>query len=77
MHQNAPDRTPESVHPLLSIVPPREQPEIGLEGLPIMSHYIHMLDVTIMSAGQKTQLPCWRGKLSQVDAFVLVATVSE
>ena len=61
----------------LALMPPRDQPEIGSEGLPLVSHYVHMRDVTIMSAGQKIKLPCWRGKMSQVDAFVLGATVSE
>jgi hypothetical protein len=61
----------------LALVPPRDQPSIGPSGLPIVSRYVHMRDVTIMSAGHKLKLPYWRGKMSQVDAFVLGATVSE
>lgn len=61
----------------LALVPPRDQPAIGPEGLPIISRYIHMRDVTIMNAGHKIQVPCWRGKMSEVDAFVTGATVSE
>jgi hypothetical protein len=61
----------------LALVPPRDQPAMGQEGLPIISRYIHMRDVTIMSAGHKIQVPYWRGKLSEVDAFVTGATVAE
>ena len=61
----------------LALVPPRDQPEIGQEGLPVISRYIHMRGVTIMSAGHKVTLPFWRGKLSEVDAFVLGAAASE
>ncbi|HEX9133517.1 MAG TPA: hypothetical protein VF844_14595, partial [Ktedonobacteraceae bacterium] len=58
-------------------VPPPDQPEIGPEGLPVVLRYVHMRDVTIMSAGHKMKLPFWRGKMSQVDAFVVGATASE
>ena len=61
----------------LALVPPPDQPEIGPEGLPVVWHYIHMRDVTIMSAGHRIKLPFWRGKLSEVDAFVVGATASE
>jgi hypothetical protein len=61
----------------LVLVPPRDQPEIGPEGLPIISRYVHMRDVTIMSAGHKVKLPFWRGKMSEVDAFVVGAAASE
>ncbi len=61
----------------IALVPPRDQPEIGPEGLPVVSRYIHMRDVTIMSAGHKMKLPFWRGKMSEVDAFVLGAVASE
>ncbi len=61
----------------LALVPPRDQPEIGPEGLPVISRYVHMRDVTIMSAGHKVKLPYWRGQLSAVDAFVLGAAASE
>jgi hypothetical protein len=58
-------------------VPPRDQPEIGPEGLPVVLRYVHMRDVTIMSAGHTMKLPCWRGKISRVDAFVVGATALE
>ena len=61
----------------LALVPPRDQPEIGHEGLPVISRYVHMRDVTIMSAGHRVELPFWRGKMSEVDAFVVGATASE
>ncbi len=61
----------------IAAVPPRDQPEIGPEGLPVVSHYVHMCDVTIMSAGHKMKLPFWRGKIREVDAFVVGATASE
>ncbi len=61
----------------LTLVPPRDQPEIGPEGLPVISRYLHLRDVTIMSAGHSIKLPVWRGKLSEVDAFVMGATASE
>ncbi len=61
----------------IALVPPRDQPEIGPEGLPVVSRYIHMRDVTIMSAGHKIKVPCWRGKIGEVDAFVVGATATE
>jgi len=61
----------------LALVPPRDQPTIGPEGLPVVWRYVHMRDVTIMSAGHKMKVPFWRGKISEVDAFVLGATASE
>ena len=61
----------------IALVPPRDQPEIGPEGLPVVSRYIHMRDVTIMSAGHKIKVPYWRGKIGEVDAFVVGATASE
>ncbi|HLX56126.1 MAG TPA: hypothetical protein VKR83_03800 [Ktedonobacteraceae bacterium] len=61
----------------IALVPPGDQPEIGPEGLPVVSRYIHMRDVTIMSAGHKIKVPYWRGKISEVDAFVVGATASE
>ncbi len=60
-----------------ALIPPSDQPEIGPEGLPIISRYIHMSDVTIMSAGHKIKVPYWRGKISEVDAFVVGATAGE
>lgn len=61
----------------VALVPPRDRPEIGPEGLPVVSRYIHMRDVTIMSAGHKIKVPYWRGKISEVDGFVVGATASE
>ena len=60
-----------------ALVPPHDQPEIGPEGLPVLSRYIHMRDVTIMSGGHRIKVPYWRGKLSEVDAFVVGATPGE
>ncbi len=60
-----------------SLIPPAEQSEIGPEGLPILYRYAHLRDVTIMSAGHKVKLPYWRGKLSEIDAFVLGASSGE
>lgn len=75
------EREPETADALreyyLALVPPRDQPEIGPEGLPIVFRYIHMSDVTIMSAGHKIKVPYWRGKISEVDAFVVGATAGE
>ncbi len=74
-------REPETADALreyyMALVPPPDQPEIGLEGLPVVSRYIHMCDVTIMSAGHKIKVPYWRGKISEVDAFVVGATAGE
>jgi hypothetical protein len=61
----------------IALVPPRDQPEIGTEGLPVVSRYIHMRDVTMMSGGHKIKVPYWRGKISEVDAFVVGATAAE
>ena len=61
----------------IALVPPGNQPEIGPEGLPVVSRYIHMRDVTMMSGGHKIKVPYWRGKISEVDAFVVGATASE
>lgn len=61
----------------IALVPPGDSPEIGPEGLPVVSRYIHMRDVTIMSGGHKIKVPYWRGKISEVDAFVVGATASE
>ncbi len=61
----------------LALVPPPDQPGMGPEGLPVISRYLHLRDVTIMSAGHSIKLPFWRGKLSKVDAFVVGATASE
>jgi hypothetical protein len=61
----------------IALVPPRDAPEIGPEGLPTVSRYIHMRDVTIMSAGHRIKVPYWRGKIREVDAFVVGATAAE
>ncbi|HZS77145.1 MAG TPA: hypothetical protein VFA41_11085 [Ktedonobacteraceae bacterium] len=61
----------------LALVPPPDQPEIGPEGLPLLVRFIHMRDVTIMSGGHKIKVPYWRGKISEVDAFVIGATAAE
>ena len=61
----------------LALVPAQDQPEIGPEGLPVVFRHVHMCDVTIMSAGHKIKVPYWRGKISEVDAFVVGATAGE
>ncbi len=75
------EREPETADALreyyMALVPPQDQPEIGPEGLPVVFRHIHMCDVTIMSAGHKIKVPYWRGKISEVDAFVVGATAGE
>jgi hypothetical protein len=61
----------------LALVPPPDQPEIGPEGLPMVFRVVHMRDVTLMSGGHKVKVPYWRGKISQVDAFVIGAATGE
>lgn len=60
-----------------ALIPPPDQPEIGPEGLPVVFRLIHMRDVTLISAGHKVKVPYWRGKISEVDAFVVGATAEE
>lgn len=63
-----------------TLLPPcacTQQSEIGPAGLPVIQHYIHLRDATIMSAEHKIKVPFWRGKISQVDAFVMGATAAE
>jgi hypothetical protein len=60
-----------------ALVPPPDQPEIGPEGLPVMFRYVHLRDVTMMSAGHKVKVPFWRGKINHVDAFVVGASAGE
>src|SRR5258708_31449930 len=57
----------------IALIPPPDQPEIGPEGLPVVFRVLHMRDVTIISGNHKTKVPYWRGKISEVDAFVIVA----
>jgi len=60
-----------------ALVPSPDQPMIGPEGLPIVFRFAHMRDVTIMSAGHKVKVPYWRGKITEIDAFVVGATAEE
>jgi hypothetical protein len=60
-----------------ALVPPLDQPEIGPEGLPIMFLYAHLRDVSIITGGHKVRLPYWRGKINQIDAFVVGASAGE
>ncbi len=60
-----------------ALVPPIDQPEIGVEGLPVVFRVVHMRDVTIISGGHKVKVPYWRGKISDADAFVIGATAGE
>src|SRR6266487_1359552 len=75
------EREPETAEALreyyTALIPPRDQPEIGPEGLPVLPRYIHMCDVTIISGGHKIKVPYWRGKVSEVDAFVVGITAGE
>jgi hypothetical protein len=75
------EREPETADALCeyytALIPPQNQPEIGPEGLPVVSRYIHMCDVTIMSGGHKIKVPYWRGKINEVDAFVVGVTAGE
>ncbi|HET8913585.1 MAG TPA: hypothetical protein VFN23_19080 [Ktedonobacteraceae bacterium] len=57
-----------------SLVPPAEQEEFGPEGLPVLFRFAHMRDVTLMSGGNKVKVPYWRGKINDVEAFVVGAT---
>ena len=60
-----------------ALIPSLDQPEIGPEGLPVIYRYVHMRDVTIMSAGHKVKVPYWRGQVNKVNAFVIGATPGE
>lgn len=60
-----------------ALVPPLDQPEIGPEGLPVVFRVLHMRDVTIMNGGHRIKVPYWRGKISEVDAFVIGAAAGE
>lgn len=60
-----------------ALIPSPDQPEIGPEGLPVIYRYVHMRDVTIMSAGHKVKVPYWRAQVNQVSAFVIGATAGE
>ena len=75
------EREPETADALseyyTALIPPQNQPEIGPEGLPVLSRYIHMYDVTIMTGGHKIKVPYWRGKINEVDAFVVGVTAGE
>jgi hypothetical protein len=60
-----------------ALIPLPDQAEVGPEGLPVIYRYVHMRDVTIMSAGHKVKVPYWRGQVNQVSAFVIGATAGE
>ena len=60
-----------------ALVPPPDQPEIGPEGLPFLFRHAHLRDTTLLSAGHRSKLPYWRGKISDIDAFVIGASASE
>ena len=78
LHRNHEPETADALREYyLALVPQPDQPEIGPEGLPVLFRYMHMNDVTIMSAGHKIKVPYWRGKISEVDAFVVGATAGE
>lgn len=75
--QNAPETADFLREYYSALVPPSDQPEIGPEGLPIIYQFVHLRDVTILNAGHRTRLPFWRGKISEIDAFVMGATPGE
>ena len=60
-----------------ALIPSPDQPEIGPEGLPTVFRTVHMRDVTIMTGGHKIKVPYWRGKIGEVDAFVIGASAGE
>ncbi len=60
-----------------ALVPPPDQSELGPEGLPILYRYAHLRDVTTLSGGHKVKLPYWRGKINQIEAFVIGASAGE
>lgn len=60
-----------------ALIPPIDQPEIGPEGLPFLFRHAHLRDTTLVSAGHRSKLPYWRGKISDIDAFVIGASASE
>jgi hypothetical protein len=60
-----------------ALVPPPDQPEIGPDGLPVVFRVVHMRDVTIMSGMNKVRVPYWRGKIGEVDAFVIGAAAGD
>lgn len=75
--QSEPDTADALKEYYTALIPPSDQPEIGPEGLPIVFRVVHMRDVTIMSGSHKIKVPYWRGKISQVDAFVIGAAAGE
>jgi len=78
LYRESEPETADALHEYyLALLLPQDQPEIGPDGLPVLLHYIHMRDVMIMSAGHSIKVPFWRGKISEVDAFVMGATASE
>ena len=60
-----------------ALIPPAQQPEIGPEGLPVVFRPLHMREVTIVSGANKIKVPYWRGKISEVDAFVFGVAAGE
>lgn len=75
--QSAPETADALQEYYTALVPPSDQPEIGPEGLPVVFRAVHMRDVTIISGGHKVKVPYWRGKISEVDAFVIGAAAGE
>jgi len=60
-----------------ALVPPQDQPEIGPEGLPVVFRVLHLRDVTIVNGGHKVKVPYWRGKIGEVDGFVIGASAGD
>lgn len=76
MYREQEPETADFLRDYYSALVPTPDQEIGAEGLPIIFHYAHLRDVTIMSAGHKSKLPYWRGKINAIDAFVVGASAS-
>lgn len=78
MYRQEEPETADFLHEYYSaLIPPGDQPEIGPEGLPFVFRYVHLRDTTITSAGHRSKVPYWRGKLSEIDAFVVGASAGE
>lgn len=75
--QNDPDAADFLREYYTALIPAPDQPEIGPEGLPILYHYAHLRDVTMLSGGHKVKVPYWRGRINQIEAFVVGASPGE
>lgn len=53
------------------LMQPEDLPEIGPEGLPQLYRVLHLREAIIYSGGHKVTVPWWRGRISEVEAFVV------